>query len=62
MILMCFLYTKEINALAQQLMEESSEEQDDNIEMASMELQASYENLQNVMALHQENLTDSHKL
>ena len=43
-------------------MEESLEEQDGNIEMASMELQASCEKLQNVMALHQKNITDSHKL
>ena len=48
--------------MAQQLMEESSEEQADNIEMASMELEASYEKLQNVMALRQKNLIDSHKL
>ena len=43
-------------------MEESLEEQGDNIEMASMELEASYEKLQNVMALRQKNLIDSHKL
>ena len=60
MMLMYFLQTK--NTLTQQLMEESSEEQNNNIEMASMELQASCEKLQNVMALHQKNLTDSHKL
>ena len=60
MILMCFLQAKD--TLAQQLMEEFSEEQDDNIEMASMELEASYEKLQNVMALNQKKLTDSHKL
>ena len=59
---MWFIQTKEINTLAQQLMEESSEEQADNIEMASMELEASYEKLQNVMALRQKNLIDSHKL
>ena len=57
MILMCFLQAKDTPV--QQLMEEFSEEQDDNIEMASMELEASYEKLQNVMALHQKNLTDS---
>ena len=60
MMLMCFLQAND--TLAQQLMEESSEEQDDNIEMASMELEASYEKLQNVMALHQKKLTDSHNL
>ena len=43
-------------------MEESLEEQGDNIEMASMELEASYEKLQNVMSLRQKNLIDSHKL
>ena len=43
-------------------MEESSEEQADNVEMASMELEASYEKLQNIMAQRQKNLIDSHKL
>ena len=43
-------------------MEESSEEQADNIEMTSMELESSYEKLQNIMALRQKNLIDSHKL
>ena len=43
-------------------MEESSEEQADNIDMASMELEASYEKLQSIMALRQKNLIDSHKL
>ena len=43
-------------------MEESSEELADNIEMASMELEASYEKLQNVMSLRQKNLINSHKL
>ena len=43
-------------------MEEALEEQADNIEMASMELEASYEKLQNVMSLRHKNLIDSHKL
>ena len=48
--------------MAQQLMEETLEEQADSIEMASMELDSSYEKLQNIMGLHQKNLIDSHKL
>ena len=48
--------------MAQQLMEETLEEQADSIEMASMELDSSYEKLQNIMGLCQKNLIDSHKL
>ena len=48
--------------MAQQLMEETLEEQADSIEMASMELDSSYEKLQNIMGLRQKNLIDSHKL
>ena len=48
--------------MAQQLMEETLEEQADSIEMASMELDASYEKLQNIMGVRQKHLIDSHKL
>ena len=53
---------KEIDTLAHQLMEESLEEQADSIEMASMELEACYDKLQNIVALRQKTLIDSHKL
>ena len=59
---MCCIQAKENDTLAHQLMEESSEEQADNIEMASMELDACYEKLKSIMALRQKSLIDSHKL
>ena len=48
--------------MVQQLMEETLEEHADSIEMASMELDAFYEKLQNIMYLCQKHLIDSHKL
>ena len=48
--------------MVQQLMEETLEEQADSIEMASMELDSSYEKLQNIMDLRQKNLINSRKL
>ena len=60
--ILCALQARKTNIVAQQLIEDSSDELADNIEMSSMELDASYEKLQNVVSLRQKHLIDSHKL